>query len=230
MYAFFDVDGTLLSLKSMFSFQEFYYRWESQPSREMGEARWTHFRDRFATWEREGRERLFLNREFYRSFEGRRPEAVRVAAEEWFLQQRRRPDLMITPTLRALRVHQDRGHVPVFVSGSLMEILAPLARDLEVEHCLATRLEVREGRYTGALVGGQVIGQGKADAIRAFLAHRAVSAAECFAYGDDATDVPMLEAVGHPVAVIGDSRLADHARRHQWPLLPVEPGAVARSS
>jgi HAD superfamily hydrolase (TIGR01490 family) len=230
MYAFFDVDGTLLSLKSMLSFQEFYYRWESRPSREMGEARWEHFRSRFAAIARTGKDRLFLNREFYRSFLGRRPEAVRIAAEEWYLQQRRQPGLMIAPTRQALRAHQERGHVPVFVSGSLMEILVPVARELEVEHCLATRLEVHQGRYTGALEGGQMIGQGKADAIRVFLARQATSAEECFAYGDDFTDVPMLEAVGHPVAVIGDPLLAEHARRHQWPTLSVEPEALARSS
>jgi len=230
MYAFFDVDGTLLSLKSMFSFQEFYYRWESRPSREMGEARWMHFRNRFAAWELEGRDRLFLNREFYRSFMGRRPEAVRVAAEEWFRQQRKRPGLMIEPTLQALRAHQARGRVPVFVSGSLTEILVPVAWELGVDYCLATRLEVHQGRYTGALEGGQVIGQGKADAIHVFLARQATSAAECFAYGDDFTDVPMLEAVGHPVAVIGDPLLAEHARRRQWPVLDVEPGAIAHCS
>lgn len=219
MYAFFDVDGTLLSLKSMFSFQEFYYRWESRPSQAAGDARWARFRARFEAWERDGKDRLFLNREFYRSFEGRNPQDVRAAAEEWFTHQRRRPGLMIAPTLQALREHQARGQVPVFVSGSLMEILEPVARELEVEHCLATRLEVREGRYTGALEGGQVIGQGKADAIHAFLGRQAASAAECFAYGDDLTDVPMLEAVGHPVAVIGDPRLAEHARRHTWRML-----------
>ncbi|MCP3139694.1 HAD family hydrolase [Pyxidicoccus xibeiensis] len=229
MYAFFDVDGTLLSFKSMFSFQEFFYRWEGQAA---GEARWKDFRERFAAWAREGRDRLFLNREFYRSFLGRSTQAVRAAAEEWFSHERRRPGLLIAPTLQALRAHQARGQVPVFVSGSLMEILAPVARELGVEHCLATRLEVHQGRYTGALEGGQVIGQGKAEALHAFLARQSASAAECFAYGDDLTDVPMLEAVGHPVAVIGDTRLAEHARRHRWRMLTVEaePGAAACAS
>jgi phosphoserine phosphatase len=99
------------------------------------------------------------------------------------------------------------------------EILEPLARELGVVHCLATRLEEHEGRYTGEIEGLQMIGQGKADAVRAFLATRGARAAECFAYGDHHTDVPMLEAVGHPVAVIGDPRLAEHARRERWEVL-----------
>ena len=218
MYAFFDVDGTLLSLKSMFSFQEFYYRWESR-AEGLGEERWREFRSCFSAWEREGRDRLFLNREFYRSFQGRTPQAVRAAAEAWFALERQQPGLMIAPSLQALRAHQAQGHVPVFVSGSLMEILEPLARELGVAHCLATRLEVRQGRYTGELEGGQVIGQGKADVIHGFLGSRGASAAECFAYGDHHTDVPMLEAVGHPVAVIGDPQLAEYAQHKRWAVL-----------
>jgi HAD superfamily hydrolase (TIGR01490 family) len=220
MYAFFDVDGTLLSLKSMLSFQEFYYRWESNAAEDQDEARWREFISRFAAWERQGKDRLFLNREFYRSFQGRTPRTVRAVAEEWFaVQKQQRPGLMITSTLLALKAHQARGQVPVFVSGSLTEILEPVARELGVTHSLATRLEVRQGQYTGELEGRQMIGRGKADAVRAFLADHGGSAAECFAYGDDHTDVPMLETVGHPVAVIGDPRLAEHAERKRWEML-----------
>ncbi|MCY1078882.1 HAD family hydrolase [Archangium lansingense] len=220
MYAFFDVDGTLLSLKSMFSFQEFYLRWESRGTRGRGEARWREFLSRFSAWEGEGRDRLFLNREYYRSYAGRSQKAVRAAAAVWFsLEKQRHPGLLIAPTLRLLREHQGRGHVPVFVSGSLDELLEPLARELGVTHCLATRLKVREERYTGEIDGPQMIGQGKADAVRTFLAAREADSAECFAYGDHSTDVPMLEAVGHPVAVIGDPRLAEQARRKRWEMI-----------
>lgn len=220
MYAFFDVDGTLLSLKSMLSFQEFYFRWEHRGEEGLGGAKWEEFLSRFAAWERQGRDRLFLNREFYRSFRGREPGAVRAVAEEWFEHQKqRRPGLMIASTLRVLRAHQERGQHPVFVSGSLTEILQPLARELGVRHNLATCLEVRQGRYTGEIEGRQMIGPGKAEAVRAFLDRQGTSAAECFAYGDDITDVPMLESVGHPVAVIGDPRLAEQARHRQWAVL-----------
>jgi HAD superfamily hydrolase (TIGR01490 family) len=220
MYVFFDVDGTLLSLKSMLGFQEFYLRWESHGGEDQGEQRWRDFLARFSAWEREGRDRLFLNREYYRSYQGRSRETVRAVAEAWFASEKqRRPGLMIEPTLRALREHQARSRIPVFVSGSMNEILEPVARELGVVHCLATSLEEREGRYTGEIEGLQMIGQGKADAVRAFLAARGASAAECFAYGDHHTDVPMLEAVGHPVAVIGDPRLAEHARRERWAML-----------
>lgn len=220
MYAFFDVDGTLLSLKSMLSFQEFYFRWEHREEEGLGGAKWEEFLSCFAAWERRGRDRLFLNRWFYRTFRGRDPGTVRAVAEEWFEHQKQRhPELMIASTLRILRAHQERGHIPVFVSGSLTEILQPLARELGVRHNLATCLEVRQGRYTGEIEGRQMIGPGKAEAVRAFLDHQGASAAECFAYGDDITDVPMLESVGHPVAVIGDPRLAEQAIYRQWPVL-----------
>jgi phosphoserine phosphatase len=64
-----------------------------------------------------------------------------------------------------------------------------------------------------------MIGQGKAEAVRDFLATHGARAEECFAYGDHITDLSMLEAVGHPVAVIGDPKLAQHAQQRRWETL-----------
>jgi len=220
MYAFFDVDGTLLDLRSMTRFQDFYLRREGPGPRALGAARSGLFFTRFACWQLLGKDRNFLNRAYYRSYRGRSPDVIRARAEEWFaFEKQRRNDLLIAPAVRALEAHRARGDVPVFVSGSLTELLEPLARELGVMHCLATRLQVRDGRYTGEIEGPQMIGEGKATAIRAFLTEHGADASACFAYGDHSSDVPMLEAVGHPVAVAGDRRLAEHARQRGWAIL-----------
>lgn len=72
------------------------------------------------------------------------------------------------------------------------------------------------GKYTGRFETPQTIGDGKATAIAEFLAHRVVRAEDCWAFGDDVSDVPMLSAVGHPVAVIGDRALDSVARSRGW--------------
>jgi HAD superfamily hydrolase (TIGR01490 family) len=218
MYAFFDVDGTLLSLRSMISFHSFYCQQECRP-RGLGSLKTAGLVTRLAVAARLGRDRLYLNRAFYRSFQGWTQTSVQARAEEWFESVKRRKGLWLAPVRRALEERRDQGYLPVFVSGSLDAILAPVARELGVAHCLATRLAVQDGRYTGEIEGPQMLGQGKADALRAFLAERQALASECFAYGDHITDVPMLEAVGHPVAVVGHARLARHARQQGWECL-----------
>ncbi|WP_224367540.1 HAD family hydrolase [Hyalangium versicolor] len=218
MYAFFDVDGTLLSLRSMISFHAFYCRQEYRP-KGLGSLRTAGLVTRLGVAAQLGRDRLFLNQAFYRSFRGWTQASVRARAEEWFESIKRREGLWLTPVRRALEERKAQGYLPVFVSGSLDEILVPVARELGVADCLATRLVLQDGRYTGEIEGPQMIGQGKADALRTFLAEREALASECFAYGDHFTDVPMLEAVGHPVAVVGHARLAEHAHQRGWECL-----------
>jgi phosphoserine phosphatase len=80
-------------------------------------------------------------------------------------------------------------------------------------------MEVVDGHYTGVIHPPQTIGQGKADAVRDFLAKMGYAAADCHAYGDDISDLPMLDAVGHPVVVAGGRGLATHAASVGWPVL-----------
>jgi HAD superfamily hydrolase (TIGR01490 family) len=218
-YAFFDVDNTILNFKTMFSFQDFYYRWADP---EHGQRESEQFAAMFKELEHSGKDRMFLNRLFYRSYKGRLVEKVRTCTEEWFaFEKKKRGNLYIDATVKALNAHRAEGLEPVFVSGSTVELLAPLARELEVQHCLATRLETSGGQYTGEIDGLQHIGQGKAEAVRRFIAQNEANSEASFAYGDHHTDIPMLEVVGNPVAVIGDAELAKYAQSKAWKLMHV---------
>jgi HAD superfamily hydrolase (TIGR01490 family) len=220
-FAFFDVDNTILNFKSMFTFQDFYYRW-SDPVNGARDAE--AFASRFKELERSGKDRNFLNREFYRSYRGRGEQSVLLAAAEWYGAEKRKRGTaaFIEPTLQALREHRAAGRAPVLVSGSCIELVSPVAREFEVETVLATKLEVIDGTYTGEIDGLQHIGQGKAEAVRRFLAQHGQDARDCYAFGDHHSDIPMLEVVGHPVAVIGDHELAEHARERSWSILQVD--------
>lgn len=213
-YAFFDVDGTLISLKSMLSFQEYWYATKgSARERALFEAD-------MARLIRMGASREVLNRRYYTHFAGRSVKAVGQAAAEWFthIERSAANDLYHPAVVRRLKRHAAHGVRPVLVSGSFPQILAPIADRLGVEHVLATVMEVRDGHYTGRILR-QTIGDGKVHAIGGFLDQRAELAADSHAYGDDISDLPMLDVVGHPVAVRGDDRLTDHARRTGWEVL-----------
>ncbi len=218
-YAFFDVDGTILRLRSMLTFQEFYYRYRVRFAPLGALNAW---RSRL-WWDYNivtRRDRHVVNRKYYESLRGRRQAEVREFALRWYEHEKKsRTQLFITDTVKAIEKHRENGVEIVLVSGSFVEILEPLAAELGARHCLATVLEVENGRYTGRILPPQMIGDGKAKAIRTFLSDMQAQAAECFAYGDHHTDIPMLETVGIPVAISGDSQLTEHAASRGWEIL-----------
>lgn len=218
-YAFFDVDGTLLNTKSMFSFHDYWYRrW----NRLNGQAVSEEFEDVTAILRglaENGAPRELINRRYYEFFAGRPVDTVTACAQAWSRSVLADPNLFVTEVVDELDGLRAKGVEPVFVSGSFKEILAPIADHLGVQEVLATSLLHVNGKYTGRFEAPQTIGDGKVAAIAEFLAHRAAEAADCWAFGDDVSDVPMLSAVGHPVAVIGDHALDSVARNRGWRLL-----------
>ena len=218
-FAFFDVDGTILRLRSMLTFQEFYYRHRVKPA-PLGTLNALRCRLWWSYNILMERDRHVVNREYYESFRKRRQAEVREFARRWYEHEKKsRAELFVSNTVKAIDKHRENGVEIVLVSGSFVEILEPLANELGAHHCLATNLEVKEGRYTGRILPPQMIGDGKAKAIRAFLADTRAPAMDCFAYGDHHTDIPMLEAVGKPVAIAGDARLTEHALSRGWEIL-----------
>ena len=108
--------------------------------------------------------------------------------------------------------HHAQGHRVFLVSGTLGPLARTAARHLPgtIEAC-ASELEARDGRWTGRLAGEHLRGEAKAQAIRRLAARHDLDLAECYAYGNALADLPMLEAVGHSVAVnpeIGLERIA----------------------
>jgi len=115
--------------------------------------------------------------------------------------------------------HQERGDMVVIVSAAPEEIVAPLARRLGADHWIATRALVdEEGHYTGSLERW-VYGPYKAEAIESFASENHIDLSGSYAYSDSVTDLPMLECVGHPVAVNPDRKLAREAAKRDWPVM-----------
>lgn len=113
--------------------------------------------------------------------------------------------------------HKLCGRDVVVVSASGQEIVAPIARALGATHAMATRMVVEDGRYTGE-IAFYCYGEGKVEAIRALAAREGYALDHCYAYSDSVTDIPMLEAVGHPTAVNPDRALRKEATSRGWPV------------
>ena len=112
--------------------------------------------------------------------------------------------------------HRDEGRLVVIISASPEEIVVPLGLHLGVDGIVATRADVdREGRYTGT-TDFYCYGPNKVVAMEGMAAERDIDLAASWAYSDSATDIPMLEAVGHAVAVNPDRELARVAAERGW--------------
>ena len=114
--------------------------------------------------------------------------------------------------------HKLCGRDVVVVSASGEEIVAPIARALGATHAMATRMVVEDGKYTGG-VAFYCYGDGKAEAIRELAAREGYALEYCYAYSDSITDLPMLEAVGHPTVVNPDRALRKESASRGWPVL-----------
>ena len=103
------------------------------------------------------------------------------------------------------------------VSASGHEVVDPIAGLLGADTVIATQMVIADGRYTGD-VAFYAFGEGKATKIRELAAARGYELADCYAYSDSVTDLPMLETVGHPTAVNPDRALRREAARRGWPI------------
>ncbi|WP_461024032.1 HAD family hydrolase [Thalassiella azotivora] len=113
--------------------------------------------------------------------------------------------------------HHAAGRDVVIVSSSGQELVEPIGRMLGADRVVGTRLVVEDGRYTGELEF-YAYGPAKAEAMRELAAEHGYDLAASWAYSDSVTDLPMLEAVGHPVVVNPDRALRREAARRGWPV------------
>jgi HAD superfamily hydrolase (TIGR01490 family) len=138
--------------------------------------------------------------------------------------ERMAPDLLAgvlpriyPPMLQEVREHQDAGRATFIVSAAGNGLVEILARVLGMDGGIGTRYEVGgAGLLTGRIVEPFVYGEGKVKAMRAFAAEHDIDLEASWAYSDSVSDLPMLRAVGRPVAVNPDAELARVAAEAGW--------------
>jgi HAD superfamily hydrolase (TIGR01490 family) len=124
--------------------------------------------------------------------------------------------------------HRAAGREIVIVSSSGAEMVGPIGEMLGVDRVVATRMVTVEGKYTGE-IDFYAYGENKAVAIRQVAAEMGYDLADCWAYSDSLTDLPMLEVVGHPTAVNPDRGLRKAAVERGWPVLTFSRPVTLRS-
>lgn len=132
-------------------------------------------------------------------------------------------DLVATlqPVMSAeLRRHAAAGHDRIVLSASPTEIVSRFAREAGLEYGTGTTSERDgNGRYTGQLSGPFCYREGKVAIMRQLADAHGYDLAQSYAYSDSVSDLPMLEAVGHPVAVNPEPELRTLAQARDWPII-----------
>jgi HAD superfamily hydrolase (TIGR01490 family) len=213
--SFFDVDGTLVRTNLLHP-TVFYLRNQPNPLRSLGSlARAVAGGPRMALAEMIDRRRF--NEVLFASYAGISQDRLLILADEAFDSSMKRA---LYPAARDL-VQRCRaeGHEVVLVSGALDFLMERLAKYVGATAFIANRLEFKDGYATGKLLRPVVAGPEKARLIREWARGRGLDLADCFAYSDSYSDVPMLSVVGHPCAVNPDLRLSTLARTYAWPVI-----------
>jgi HAD superfamily hydrolase (TIGR01490 family) len=134
-----------------------------------------------------------------------------------FFEQRIR-GLMLPAAQRLVEQHRDQ--LVAIITATNRFLTEPIAAAFGIEHLIATEPEIRDGRFTGDIVGAPCMRKGKVARLDSWLAGRGEQLAgfeQSWFYSDSINDQPLLERVTHPVAVDPDERLARLAEERGWP-------------
>lgn len=135
--------------------------------------------------------------------------------------------IVFQEAIELMREHQLAGRDVIIISSSGTEIVEPIGERLGADLAIGTQVEVEDGRYTGEVLF-YAYGEGKAVAMRSLAEERNYDLADSYAYSDSHTDLPMLEIVGHPVAVNPDAELRRLAVDRGWTVLDFATPVVMR--
>ena len=126
--------------------------------------------------------------------------------------------LLRTDVAALMREHQARGELIILLSGAFQPLLETIGERLGADVNLGTRPARQDGRYTGRALEPVCQGRGKAARLRSYLAEEGndIDLTASSGYADSIFDLPVLEMVGHPVAVYPDAELAALATRRGW--------------
>jgi HAD superfamily hydrolase (TIGR01490 family) len=222
--AFFDVDNTMMMGASLFWFARGLAARKYFTTRDLAQFAWQQAKFRLAG--NESSDDMHTIRENALAFVADRDVAEIVqAAEEVY--DELMADRIWTGTRVLAQKHLDAGQRVWLVTATPVELAAIIAKRLGLTGALGTVAEVKEGRYTGRLVGELMHGEAKAEAVRALAEREGLELERCTAYSDSSNDLPMLTEVGTAVAVNPDTELRAIARSRGWTVRDFRTGRKA---
>jgi len=211
--AFFDLDKTVIAKASVVAFSRPFYREGLLTRRVVARGLWGQMVFLRFGAHAQALERLRLR--MLATTEGWEEERVRSIVAQTLIQVL--APITYKEAVDLIAEHKAAGRSVYIVSAAPREIVAPMALYLGAKDAIASEARVVAGRYTGQMLRYE-FGPQKAETIREIAERDGIDLQDSWAYSDSATDVPMLEVVGHPVAVNPDRALRRIAEMRGWPV------------
>jgi HAD superfamily hydrolase (TIGR01490 family) len=211
--ALFDLDKTLLDASSGQLYARYLYRTGDMSTGELARVTWWSILSRLGILDMQD-----LIPRLLAQAAGDDERTMRQLCDRWFVED-------VVPHiaqagLQRVAEHQAQGHVIAIVSASTQYVVGPMAAYLGIgDQYVCTHLESREGHLTGQITPPACYGQGKVVWAERFAREYDVDLAASYFYTDSISDLPLLERVGHPLAVNPDPRLRRLAARRGWEIL-----------
>jgi HAD superfamily hydrolase (TIGR01490 family) len=212
--AFFDLDKTIIARSSTFAFSKPFYAGGLITRSAVLRSAYAHFLFLFGGADHDQMERLraYLS-DLVTGWDVQQVRDIVAETLEELIQP-----LVFREATALIAEHHAAGRDVVIVSSSGAEVVEPIGAMLGADRVVATRMVVDAGRYTGE-IEFYAYGENKAAAIRELAEREGYDLADCFAYSDSMTDLPMLAEVGHPTAVNPDRSLRREATARGWPVV-----------
>ncbi len=208
--AAFDLENTIIASNVVFS-----YSWLA--TRNMGPADRMKFvmktvQEAPQLLALDSRDRTDFLRHFYRRYDGASVAQMEKLGQELLA------DHILTKAfpdaVRRVREHRALGHRTVLITGALNIVVDPLKPLFDDVIC--AEMSVKNGKYTGELLSVPPTGEVRAQALRDYADAHDLDLNESVAYADSSSDLPLLDAVGFPVAVNPETRLASISQKRGW--------------
>ena len=212
--AFFDVDNTILRGSSSFLFGKSAFERKFFSRKDFWRFAWHQF---VFIWKGENNTKLSaLKDRALALVEGQLVSDLQILVDEVYDKHIK---LKLWPeTVRLAKDHIKQGREVWLVTAAPQELGDVIAHELGLTGAIGTKVERKNGILTGRLVGKPIHGPQKRKAIVALAKDRNLSLKRSYAYSDSQNDLPMLTAVGHPVAVNPDKILTRYAKAADWPI------------
>jgi HAD superfamily hydrolase (TIGR01490 family) len=209
--AFFDMDNTLLTVDTAISWTRFLYRRGELPTTMLARALYWSTLYKLAV--------LDMDSVFTKLCMDLRGDSEAEMVAKCAIWYRQDVAPYVAPAARvAIERHREQGHVIVLATGSTVYAARPVAEAVGIEHVLSTELEVEGGAFTGK-PRALCFGHHKVKLAEQWAASHGIDLAASFFYSDSYNDLPMLERVGHAIAINPDARLARLAKQRGWPMM-----------
>lgn len=129
--------------------------------------------------------------------------------------------MLLDKAFDLLNEHRIKGDTLLMMTATHAVVAEPVAARLGFEHWLGSGVGIHDDRYTGKAAGSPCFQQGKVDHLADWRSrHPNIADPDnCWFYSDSHNDLPLLSAVGHPVAVDPDDTLRAHAEANHWPIM-----------